>query len=51
MITSQLRVGKWHDVLGEPIIADGIMDRLVGNAHQLELKGESMRRKKLDKIV
>jgi len=51
MITSQLPVAKWHDVIGEPTIADGIMDRLVGNAHLLELKGESMRRKKLDKNV
>ena len=51
MITSQLPVAQWHDVIGEPTIADGIMDRLVGNAHRLELKGESMRRKKLDKIV
>jgi DNA replication protein DnaC len=51
MITSQLPVAQWHDVIGEPTIADGIMDRLVGNAHRLELKGESMRRQKLDKNV
>ena len=51
MISSQLPVAKWHDVIGEPTIADGIMDRLLGNAHRIELKGESLRRKKLDKIV
>ncbi len=51
MITSQLPVAKWHDVIGEPTIADGIMDRLVGNAHRLELKGESLRRKKLENNV
>ena len=51
MITSQLPVAQWHDVIGEPTIADGIMDRLVGNAHRLELKGDSLRRKKLEKNV
>ena len=50
MIASQLPVAQWHDVIGEPTIADGIMDRLVGNAHRLELKGDSLRRKKLEKI-
>jgi DNA replication protein DnaC len=51
IITSQLPVAQWHDVIGEPTIADGIMDRLVGNAHRLELKGESLRRKKLENNV
>lgn len=49
IITSQLPVAKWHDVIGEPTIADGIMDRLLGNAHRLELTGESMRRRKTEK--
>jgi len=40
-------VAQWHDEIGEPAIADGIMNRLVGNAHRLELKGESLQRKKL----
>ncbi|MEI7825336.1 MAG: ATP-binding protein [Chlorobiaceae bacterium] len=51
MINSQLPVAQWHDVMGEPKIADGIMDRLVGNAHRLELKDKSMRRKDLDENV
>ena len=51
MITSQLPVGQWHDVIGEPTIADGIMDRLVGNAHRIELKGESLRRRNLEIIL
>ncbi|ABB24684.1 IS21-like element helper ATPase IstB [Pelodictyon luteolum] len=49
IITSQLPVAQWHDVIGEPTIADGIMDRLLGNAHRLEITGESMRRRKLEK--
>ena len=36
---------KWHDYLGEPTLADAILDRLVQNAHKLNLKGESMRKK------
>ncbi|MDT9546349.1 MAG: sugar phosphate nucleotidyltransferase [Chlorobium phaeovibrioides] len=37
IITSQLPVAQWHDVIGEPTIADGIMDRLLGNAHSTGL--------------
>jgi DNA replication protein DnaC len=44
MITSQLPVDRWHDVIGDPTYADAIMDRLVHNAHRIELTGESMRR-------
>lgn len=43
MITSQLSTDHWHEIIGEPTIADAIMDRLVHNAHLLKLKGESMR--------
>jgi DNA replication protein DnaC len=45
IITSQLPVNKWHETIGEQTIADAVMDRLIHNAHRLELKGESMRRK------
>lgn len=45
IITSQLPVASWHDMIGEPTIADAILDRLVHNAHHLDLKGESMRKK------
>lgn len=46
IIISQLPVAKWYDYIAEPTLADAIMDRLVSNAILLELKGESMRRKK-----
>lgn len=45
IIASQLPVSCWHDYIGESTIADAILDRLTGNAHRFELKGESLRRK------
>ncbi len=49
LITSQLPMDHWHDHIGDPTIADAIMDRLIHNAHRIELKGGSMRKKqKLD---
>lgn len=47
LITSQLGVKHWHDYIGEPTIADAIMDRLLSHAHKLELKGSSMRDEKI----
>ena len=44
LITSQLPVTAWHDVIDEPTFADAILDRLVHNAHRLELDCHSMRR-------
>jgi DNA replication protein DnaC len=44
IVTSQLPVQMWHEALGEPTIADGILDRLLQNVHRIELRGESMRR-------
>jgi DNA replication protein DnaC len=44
IITSQLAVEHWHDVIANPTIADAILDRLVHNAHRLNLKGESIRK-------
>jgi DNA replication protein DnaC len=44
VITSQLPVDRWHEVVNDPTYADAIMDRLVHNAHRVELSGESMRR-------
>ncbi len=46
IITSQLPVSKWHEVIGEKTIADAILDRIVHNAHRIELRGESMRKKR-----
>jgi DNA replication protein DnaC len=44
IVTSQLPVEHWHELIGEPTIADAILDRLVHNAHRLTLKGESLRK-------
>jgi DNA replication protein DnaC len=46
LVTSQIPVKNWHDFLGEPTLADAILDRLIHNAHKIELAGESMRKKK-----
>jgi DNA replication protein DnaC len=44
IITSQLPVDHWHEIIGDPTIADAILDRLVHNAYRLTLKGESLRK-------
>jgi DNA replication protein DnaC len=44
IVTSQLPVEHWHDIIADPTIADAILDRLVHNAHRLALKGESLRK-------
>jgi DNA replication protein DnaC len=46
IITSQLPIENWHEMIGDPTIADALLDRLVHNAHRITLKGESMRKKK-----
>lgn len=46
LLTSQLPVAKWHAQIGDPTVADSILDRLVHAAHRIELQGESMRKKK-----
>ena len=46
IVASQLPVEHWHKVIGEPTIADAILDRLVHNAHRINLKGESMRKRR-----
>jgi DNA replication protein DnaC len=45
IFTSQVPVSKWHEIIGEKTIADAILDRIVHDAHRLELKGESLRKK------
>jgi DNA replication protein DnaC len=45
IVTSQLPVDHWHQVIGDPTIADAVLDRLVHNAHRLVLKGESLRKR------
>jgi DNA replication protein DnaC len=44
IVTSQLPLSAWHEVVGDPTYADAILDRLVHNAHRIELTGESLRR-------
>ena len=44
VITSQLPVDTWHDVIDEPTFADAILDRLIHNAHRLPLDGPSLRK-------
>lgn len=45
IVTSQFPVAAWHDTIGDPTVADAILDRLVHRAHRLELKGKTMRDK------
>jgi DNA replication protein DnaC len=45
IITSQLPVGRWHEVIGDPTLADAILDRIIHAAHRIELKGDSLRRR------
>ncbi len=44
IITSQVPVGKWHEVIGEKTVADAILDRIIHESHRLELTGESLRK-------
>jgi len=46
IMTSQLPINKWHDTIGDPTLADAILDRVVHNAHKIRLKGESVRKTK-----
>lgn len=45
LVTSQLPIDHWHEQIGDPTLADAILDRLVHNAHKIKLNGESMRKK------
>jgi DNA replication protein DnaC len=46
LITAQLPVAQWHDMIAEPTIADAILDLIVHNAHRINLEGDSMRKRK-----
>lgn len=50
IVTSQVPVDRWYEIIGNPTIADAILDRLVHNAHRIELKGESLRKKRPPQI-
>ena len=45
IVTSQLPIDTWHDMIGDPTFADAILDRLVHNAHKFALDGPSMRKR------
>ena len=51
LITSQVPVDRWHDIIGDPTYADAILDRLVHNAHRIALTGDSLRRFKRSKTT
>jgi len=51
ILTSQIPVDKWHAFIGDPTYADAILDRLVHNAHRIDLAGESLRRKRSRSIA
>lgn len=44
LVTSQMPTKKWHEIIGDPTVADAILDRLIHNAYKLPLKGDSMRK-------
>ena len=46
LITSQLPLELWHDYIGDPTLADAILDRLLHNAHKIHLEGEESMRKR-----
>ncbi len=48
IVTSQLPVSAWHEVINEKTIADAILDRLVHSSHRIDLKGESMRKNRIN---
>jgi DNA replication protein DnaC len=51
IITSQIPIDKWHEVIADPTLADAILDRVVHNAHRLNISGESMRKLSARKIL
>ena len=51
LITAQLPVAQWHDMIGDPTLADAILDRVVHNAHRISLQGDSMRKIKAPPLL
>ena len=45
LFTSQVPVDRWHDLIGDPTLADAILDRVIHNAHRIQLRGDSLRKK------
>jgi DNA replication protein DnaC len=51
VVTSQLPVEHWHEALGDPTLAEAILDRLVHNAHRIQLQGKSMRKHAAETLI
>lgn len=51
LVTSQLPLEHWHELIGDPTLADAILDRLVHSAYRITLKGESMRKRKANQLT
>ncbi len=51
LLTSQIPVDRWHDLIGDLTIGDAILDRIVHNAHRIQLRGEFLRRKKAQEAI
>jgi DNA replication protein DnaC len=45
LVTSQVPVSRWHELVGDPTIGDALLDRIVHRAHRIELKGPSLRKR------
>jgi DNA replication protein DnaC len=50
IITSQVPAAQWYDIIGEQTVADAILDRIVHDAHRMDLTGESIRKRQKNKI-
>jgi DNA replication protein DnaC len=46
LITSQFPINKWHELIGDPTLADAILDRIIHSAYKIDLEGDTMRKKK-----
>jgi DNA replication protein DnaC len=46
IITSQVPIDRWYEIVGNPTLADAILDRIMHNSHRIELKGESLRKQR-----
>ena len=51
LITSQLPIERWYEIIGDPTLADAILDRVVHNAYRIELKGDSLRKRRAAEIA
>ena len=45
LITSQVPISRWHEIIGDPTLGDAILDRVIHRSHRIELKGESLRKR------